>query len=459
MKNIVRLGLAILLISVTAVPAMAKLDIGGAVIADCYYYQQDKEGFAYVPPGSTGSRTTPGSGGLAGFPDGYESDEEDRVSTYFDLNHATHLRFRWSTEHGVGMYFTPYMNGDPSQSAQTKDLSGYKVGFRVGVSNVVGWWDITPKLRIIAGKGGYETIFSPDDPGTSMGYDGVSKVRGLGYGNINSNYQNGVRFTYNFTPSVSLKLGLLESRLTDNNSPNDVVETYLLSLGVDLVPTPYHDKPLLLAETGTIADNNTVLPKLELALPMSFVGHGMSLLLTPSLMYLEQTFDNIAPGADDSILSYGYALGAQLRVGKFSFITEVNIGQNMKNAARIGTSQCYPFKSEYTAIANIQAARADDTGKVYDSETIAGWVEVNYNIGKFQPSLYYGRHEVKRDMPGADSEATTQFYGFNCRIHLAKHFILKPEFMIYDNGDGKLLGTDYEFGQETLAGTQLIWIF
>lgn len=437
MKHLPGFWLAILLVSAVALPAWATVDIGGYVCVDAYYYQQDKEGFA-----ASSTRATPGSGGVAGLREGMTTDEEDREQIYFDLNRSSHLRFNWTNDEGIGMFMTPYMHGDPRQS-------GGDAGFKVGISNAVGWWDITPNFRLIAGKGGYETIFSDFSPNTTMGYDGVAKVIGYGYGNIGSSFQNGIRFTYKLSPRFSVKLGLLESRLTDNGSPDPIPDAY-----------PYHSKPLLIAQPGTVADNSTVLPKFELAAPMFFRFGGVGMTLLPSGMYMKQTFDNIAPGADDGIVSYGLSLGGTVQISKFQLKTEVNYGQNLYNAGRSGVATTYPFKSEYaTSIGYIQSARADAAGKVHDAETAAGWVEVNFKLGKFQPALYYGRQEVERKMPSADSEATAQFYGFNCNISLPKNFIITPEIMIYDNGDGKLMGGEYKFGQELLAGTQLRWIF
>lgn len=463
MKNLLRLGVVMLWVSIIAVPAIAEFKIGGYIAADAYAYRQDKEGFA-LPLGIYARRTTPGSGGIAGVPDGTAIKEEDRLQTYFDLNHSSHIWFRWTNEQGVGIFITPYLNGDPTQTSPTEDLSGYKYGFRMGISNAVGWWDITSKLRIVAGKGGYDTIFSSSDPGTTMGYDGICKVLGIGYGNIVSSYQNGIQLAYKFAPWISVKLGLIESRLTDNKSPNDSVDHYFKELledvGVNLADLAYHDKPMLKEEAGTKADNVTVLPKLEMAVPVILKFSDVLLILSPSAMYMQQSFDNIADGADDTIVSYGYALGTQLKINSFSLKTELTAGQNFKNAGRIGVATCYPFKAEYAAgIGSIQSARADSTGKVYDSETVAGWAEVRYNVGRFEPALYYGLQAVKRDMPGADSEATTQFYGFNCDIHLVGNFTLNPEFMVYDNGEGELMGTDVIFGKEVVTGMQLKWRF
>lgn len=429
MKYLLRIWLAALLIPAMAVSAMATVDIGGSVALDVYYYHQDKEGFARYT-----SRTTPGSGGIAGLPEGATTNEEDRAQTYFDLNRSSHIRFIWTNDAGVGLYITPYLHADPRQSSSESD----NIGFQVGIANAAGWWDITRKLRIIGGKGGYEEIFSPDSPGTTMGYDGIGKVIGLGYGNVDSKYQNGVRFTYKFSSSISAKLGLLESRLRSSSA-------YVTEI---------------LAETGTVADNVTVMPKFELAIPMIFpVGNNL-MTITPSGMFIQQKYDNVAPGADDTITSYGMSLGVKAIFSKLSIKAEITHAQNLNNAGRTGVCTSYPFKYEYAStIGAIQYAKTDTAGKIYDSATTAGWVEFRYTIGKFKPGIFYGQQRMTRDMPGADSDATTQFYGLNCDIDLVKNFIFIPEVTIYDNGDGKLSGIDYKFGKELVIGTQLRWIF
>jgi len=444
MKKVFRLSVVLLFIFILNLPALAALDINGQVFFDMYYYHQDKEGFArpYYWT-AAGMKTQPGSGGVAGIPVGQRSSADDRYQTYFDLNHASSLRFHWTNEEGLGAFTVLYMNAEPYQS------QGTDPGFHVGVSIVNLYYDVTKNLRITAGKGGATEIFSPYNPYTTMGYDSICKVELLGYGNINSKYANNLRFTYKFNPMVALDFGLFNPKL--------------------LADTELMGGPGFVAKTGTSIDNDSKIPKIEVSVPLNFTGDWGQVSVTPSAMYLKQQFGNVSSG-DDSVTSYGLSLGGKAALFGFTLMGEYNYGQNLYSASRVGEAQVYPFKYEYITggIRNAMGARAY-AGQVYDAKTNAFWIQLGYTIlGRVTPTLYYGRENTNRDMPTGpspspstgidpygDTSVTTQAYGISIPIKVTKLLTVVPEYMIYDNGNSnKINGTTYDFGKEWVAGVQ-----
>lgn len=426
-----------LFVLLTGTNAFAVLELHGQVFFDSYVYHQDAEGFAGT--GYTGTTTTIGSGGVAGVPPGTNPAADDRDQTYFDLNHATAIRGHWRNKEGLGAFFGMYMNGDPQQSSSSG--SG---GFNVGVSVAVLYYDITPDLRIIAGKGGATQVFSPEDPTRYMGYDGIAHVTGLGYGNINSKYQNNIRMTYKFNPNVSLDLALLNPRLCSDDS--------YAAAG-----------PGFTAKAGTVVENVTTLPKLEVALPMFYKGSWGNIKFTPSAMYLKSEFQNVASG-EDTLTSYGLAASSKINIEDFKLEFEYNYGQNLANAGRIGESQVTPFKNEYIygGLWTGMAARVSN-GTVYDGITHSFYVEVGYEIAKMvTPTFLYGRNNSEREMDalGLTCDTTTQMYSFTLPIKITKNLTVAPEYTIWDNGDRNIInGVTKDFGKESLVGVQMRLIF
>jgi hypothetical protein len=447
MKRLFILGIGVFLsIFIMSIPVWAAVDISGQIFVDTYYYHQDAQGFGRL----AGGKTQPGSGGVGGIPAGSTAAASDRNQTYFDLNHATALRFLWTNEEGVGAFTAIYMNTDPTQSVGTDP------GFKVGVAVALLYWDITKDLRLTAGRGGLTEVFSPFNPTTYMGYDGVAKVEGLGYGNVNSKYEDNLRFTYKFGKVAALDLALLMPRLTPDTE---------LAGGAGFV-----------AKAGTTIDNVSTIPKIEFGVPLTFGFNWGRVAFTPSAMYLQQQFNNVGAG-DSSITSYGLSAGGSIQVAGLKLTGEYNYGQNLPNAGRPGESQAYPFKAELIngGLAAAMAARVfNGNNTVYNATTNAFWVQLGYTIAdRISPTLFYGMNNTKRDMPTGPSPSpatglpaygntnfTTQFYGINIPILLKKNLSIVPEFMIYDNGSSNQVnGTTYDFGKEWLAGVEFRLFF
>lgn len=247
---------------------------------------------------------------------------------------------------------------------------------------------------------------------------------------------------------ISANLAFLESRLTDPNNTN------YTSMN------PGFKKNV----TGAYVDNVTKIPRIEASIPLTFG----KVKVIPSAMWMKQTFDNVAGGADDSITSWGASLGGEVVIGALTLKGEAQTGQNWFNATKVGVSTCYPFKSEYVGpIAFAMSAKADAAGKIYDSDNTAFWGQATIRIGRFLPTAIYGRMLIDRDIPGLEANIRTQMYGVNCPIILTSNLILIPEIMIYDGGGSNKFVSAYapassqiyDCGKELLAGVQFRFLF
>ncbi len=437
-------AMALWLVVILSGMAFAAVDLGGSVAMDLYYYKQDKAGFG---GGRVSGSGTPTTGGFAGINDQWQTVEEDRSATFLDFSKTSTIWLRWTNEGGSGLFILPVLAGDANQPSGTAALN-------VAFVMAFGWWRITPEFTLSIGKGTPD-VFSPLDPETQMGYDAVGKVTGLGYGNINAKYQNGIKLKYTLGRHVTLNLGLYESRLTD---PNNASYT---SVG------PYLN--FKKSSPQAVVDNVSKLPKMEISAPLTF---GKTKII-PSAMYLLQTFDNIADGADDTITSYGVSLAGETEWRIVIVRGEVNYGQNWLNASKINVATSIPFKSEYVpALAFAQSAMADAGGKIHNSENFAFWLQGGLKLGRFKPSLIYGYQSTRRDTPTREADIHTQMYGLVCPITITANLSVTPEIMVYDNGNGNRffhlyragatgypLSDVYDCGKEILAGAQIRWKF
>lgn len=440
------MALVVLLTLSGATWAWAAFEAGGSVAVDFMYYSQDKEGFG-GDKGVARKGGTPTTAGYAGLNDDWTTVEKDRSATFVDFSKTSFLWFRWTTKTNDGLYVVPVLAGDARQATGTSSLT-------VAFVSAYGWYRVTPALTIFLGKG-MPDIFSPYDPATYVGYDSIGKVTGLGYGNINSKYQNGLTIKYLFSPKVSLDFGFFESRLVDPNNSEYTSFGPYIGFSKD--------------SADAKVDNVSTLPKVELSLPLMF-GRTK---IVPSAMYLQQKFDNIAPDADDTITTYGVSLATEINIGNFQFMGEYNYGQNWYDAAKLNVNTSYPFKSEYVAALGwAQSAAGASDGKLYDAECMAYWLQGSFKLGRFKPTLIYGNQTAKRDIPTQEVDVETQMYGVNCPIEITKHLKITPEFMIYDNGDsnkflhfGRLQATGYstsdvyDCGQETVIAIETRWRF
>jgi len=399
---------ALMLIAFTA-PAMAETKIGGIAFVDFLYWDRDAETIA---------------GGVA---EGAATAEDDNSNLSIKVNSISRLYARWTNEDNVGLYIEYGLGGQAAN------------GNQANIRHIYGWWDVNPSFSIMAGHS--TTAFSPLTPNLIMGTDSGLHVIGFGYGEFYSGRFEQVRFSFNLPE----KMGRIEFNLIDPNVNGTLTASPGEAIATDAV--------------GVTANNDTVIPRLELTAALYFGAFR----LYPGIFWQEQTFDNLV--GDDSITSIGYTLGFAWGTGPFTIEAEYQAGQNWGNARGV----TYNTSAGTTSPSQINDALVYSRGgktQIEDTDQWAGWVDLGFKAGIATIHLVYGMQNAERDAVtgvSGDVDATSTMYGISVPMDLAKGFRLRPEFFIFDNGDdneiGKTAGgastnAEYDHGKEMYLGVQ-----
>ena len=402
MKKIFVVGFAALLLVAFTVPAMAKVDVGGIVFTDFYYQKQDAQnhsGFT-VPPAVPA--------------------DSSWSQSVIEVPSITRLKAKWTNENGVGMFIEFGIGGGQGATG-------------VSLRHAYGWWDVNPGFTLMVGHS--TTPFSPLTPDQLLGtQSGGLHVIGIGYGEFYSGRFPQIRGTFNINKNARIAIALVSpvvtaSPFTDRNG--------------NLPPTAAVPSP------NFIGDNDSAMPRIDVGVPLYFGN----VKIYPSFFYHSQSYDDGGVGQDNSIDAYGVSFGITGGFGPVGIKAEVNYGENWGNTRRTGGV------SPADAMAGAQVV----AGKVYDTECTSYFIDVSFKLGMATPHLIYGNLSTENsDAPLAanDWDFSTTMYGISIPIPVAKTFIIRPEFMIYDDGDSnKIGGVTRDYGKETLLGVQFMIAF
>ena len=328
--------------------------------------------------------------------EGYTRAEDDFSAVYWDLMGVSRFKVRLTNEDNVGLFF--------------EVGTGYEVIGKntVYLRHLYGWWDITPNFRLIVGQ---TTLpFSVLYPDTIVGLDFAGKTVGIGYGEYDGTKR---------APQVRFQWKL-----------NDMGFVRLAFIDPHTIDSPFDPDP-----AATSMDNDTKLPWIGLGVPLYFGA----VKIYPSVFYQKQTFDDVASGSDDTVTSWGAALGVKFGFGPLMVAAEVTVGDNWAWSASGANEAVTPYVTP--------------AGDVEDAEAVGWWVDVSFKLGKITPHLIYGKLTSEVDPSGTlnDLETDRTMYGITARIPLAKGFMIRPEIMIYDRED-EVAGVDVDYGKETVAG-------
>lgn len=368
MKKILAIGFAALLLVAFTVPAMAKVDVGGIIFTDFYYFSQENENKA--------------------------GDSSDYSATKIQVPNITRFKAKWTNENGVGM-FIEFGIGDNTSGVQTTSGDA-----NVSLRHAYGWWDVNPGFTLMVGHS--TTPFSPLTPTQLLGVrsPGGTHVIGIGFGEFYSGRFPQVRGTFKFSKNARLAIALVDPNVTGSG---------------------------FAAQAGTVSDNETKMPRIDIGVPLYFGN----VKLYPGLFYHEQTYDDVAAGQDDSITAWGVSLGVNAGFGPATITGEIQTGENWGNTR--GLVGGIP--------ANITA------GKTNDSEALAGWIDVSFKFGNATPHILYGFNSEELKVAGTTVQDWTRtMYGVHVIVPVAKTFLIRPELMVYD----------YESGVGVDAGKQMI---
>ena len=209
MKKLFAIGFAALLLVAFTVPAMAKVDVGGIIFTDFYYFSQDNENKA--------------------------GDTSDYSATRIQVPNITRLKAKWTNENGVGM-FIEFGIGD--------DTAGGSGNAGVALRHAYGWWDVNPGFTLLVGHS--TTPFSPLTPTQLLGLrsPGGPHVIGLLFGEFYSGRFPQVRGTFKFSKNARLAIALVDPNVT-TTSP-------------------------FTAQATTVSDNDSKMPRIDIGMPLYF---------------------------------------------------------------------------------------------------------------------------------------------------------------------------------------------
>ena len=410
MKIIITVGIILSLLIVT-VPAIAKVTLSGIIFTDLYYLDRSKND--YFNP----TRNTPHAAPY--------------TNTAIQLPDITRFTFRWVNEDNVGMRIQ-FGLGQKSGTIENSEDNNVKL------LHAYGWWDMTPKIQLLAGK--TTTPFSPLNPSQLLGAtSGSLNCIGHGYGDFYSGRFAQLRGTYRFNKDVRIAVALVD--------PNGV-----LSGGSgDLHP----------ATSGT---DNTTIPRIDVSVPI-YLG---PLRIYPGFCYQHRSYDNSTYtnisgktySIDNNITSYIGSIGSKLSVGAFVLSAEGNWGKNwanMRGNAGNSPSVSWDIDPRPDKKSPISGAVVDQNYAIHDAETYSFWFDVSFKFGPVTPHLIYGQQQSTNVMMGTNIkvQSKTQMYGVSIPIILTKGFSIRPEFMWYNDGAGETEGqSNQDFGHYGIYGVQ-----
>ncbi len=397
MRKLIVLFAAMALIVTVTVPVMAKVHIGGIVFVDAYYHQFDEDACkAGVGPDGT----------------------NDWTQTEMEIPDMTRLYGKWTNKAGdVGMHIELGLGNQNGSEAQ---------GNSVRLRHAYGWWKINPTIKLIVGQTGGS--FANLNPSQMLGQESNrAHASGQGFGNIFCGRNPGVRLEAKFSDAVSLKVSLLDPHGSK----------------AGVVPNP---------PAGWTGNEESTLPRIDIVVPIKFGP----LYLEPGVSYHKVEYDQVTAPQDDSFDIIAYCIGLKFSAGPFTFSGEYTIGQNWANA---GNEQLKipNWENKFGAIGG---AQLNATGGVEDSEDHAYWVDLAFKVRTATIHAIYGCQGSDAWTAAGDVETERQMYGMSIPIAVAKAFIIRPEYMVYDWGDVKKPGVaDKNLGEETIAGIQFQIVF
>jgi hypothetical protein len=328
----------------------------------------------------------------------------------------TNLYAEWINDDGnVGMYIELELGGENGSTD-------------VGLAHAYGWWQITPMFKLLAGHtdGSFATLEPDQALGGASGHSA-----GVGFGNLGVVPLPQLRLEIKFNDMVSVMISAVDPR--EGNS----------------------------FDWGTFAalpgNEENVWPRFDIAVPLN-IG---PFYIEPSMSWMKVKHDEASMnmGAASSYNITAYVLGVMYTTGPFSISAEGAFGQNWFNS-QLDYDSLLDQPLGFTP-AGVQFDREFN---FEDTEDCAFWVDVAFEIGPATIHAIYGYQETDIFMwlgsQEGEVEYERQMYGISVPIEVAKTFVIRPEFMVYDWGEADIPSfwpqADIPFGTEYIGGVQFV---
>jgi hypothetical protein len=407
MKKFFVIILAAALCLALALPAMAKVTVGGRVALDWSYLSRNAER-------ASGGVLQGSSPVVNGF------DQMNFIAP-ITLNRFNAM---YTSDDGALKAMVEIRGGGPDSASGSQ--SAYLNDAYMNYAYIE--WQITPNNSITFGR--QTTNFARFVPNQWVGTQATT-ILGVGFGNVNhTTARTGIKGYWRISDMFGLVWGLYQSQVARGQPGVAVVTAF--------------GTPTLLP-----ASENK-LPRVDLALPIRFPWGRIE----PSFTWSQASFDQVASG-DDSYDMYGFSLGGEGSFGMFSFVAEVTYGQNLGAGNYRGAEGDIPVLFYNTATA---------TATIADGSDLAWFVDLGFKFGPSKVDAMYGQIKYKNDNGPAALptlyDYTQSFYGVSWAIGVAKGFTIRPELMFYDFDSGAKIGDEViDRGKEWLLGIQFMLVF
>lgn len=406
MKKLMVLGCAALMVFAFALPAMAKVQVGGMITTDLYYWDASGENVAFPAIPSRGGTLQNGR-------------EEFQINLPNPLNR---LNAKYTSDDGNIGGFIELRGGGPD-SASANVIWNY------------GWidWHFNPNFYLRIGR--QTQAFAIHAPGQQVGRESGHLIL-VGFGNIHGgSARDSVRGYIKFTDNVRMEIQLMDP----DNVNDEVIGGFTNTPGLTAGPF----------------EENT-LPRFDIALPMKFNGWTVE----PAFTYLKQSYDQVVGGADDSLDCWGGSLFVGGGFGMFEFEGEITLGENLGDGNYVSGPGAAPA---VRAIGYNNGAVPVGNNAFNDTEFVAFWLQGGFKFGAATLQLIYGYQNMQNDVnpliPGDDVDITRQAFVVNLPIKVAKGFTVTPEVGYYDFDDSAQNGTVGGDGSPVPVDFGEVWVF
>ena len=403
-------------------PAVAKVKVGGRIVQDILYYSANDS--------RVRSSQTFAGGGVPAFPVVAANPDSSFSSVDFRLPFPLNrLNVAYSNDDNTIRGFIELRGGTGVDNMDAKAATSVFVWNYAWID-----WVLSPNDYLRFGR--QTQSFSIRAPSQFMGFN-RGHIVGQQFGNLNGgSSRDGARWFHKFNDTVDLVIGLYDPR-TDGAEPIKLFSPAVIG-----------------GATATVLEEN-VLPRLDVAVPLNFG----SFKVWPSFTYLQQKFDQAAPGTEDTIDVWGISVAAQFATGPLTFDAEITVGENLGVPSYAGAAIALPVGWN----ANASAGAGNDS--INDAKVTSWWLDVGWKVGPATIHGIVGALGMKREddptAAGSNADITRWMYGISVPIAIAKGFTIRPELMGYDLDTGATIGntTEVDFGKEYLVGVQFQLVF
>jgi hypothetical protein len=265
----------------------------------------------------------------------------------------------------------------------------------------------------------------------------------IGFGNFQPSNRDQIKALIKFTDNARLEFAVIDP---DNR---------------DAAIAPALPGEANFAAQGEAIALENVIPRLDLALRLNFGPVA----ITPTVSWLEQEYEQIAPGSENDFDIWGTSCHIRAGFGPLTLMGEVNWGENLgRGNYTAGLPKTIPGGHPQALIAGVPITYVDNAGntRIADADVFGFWVAGGFKFGPAALWISYGHQDVDNDgnpnITTDDLDMDQQAYGLSLPITVAKGFTIRPELYFYDYDDDALLndGTNLtnDLGDMTTIGVQ-----